>query len=568
MSNVTRARSNRALAGLFFVVSRAVHASPLFAKAIEEEPQETISGTRFWWKMVVSMGLVLLGGAFAGLTLGLMGLDELHLRVLAASSDDPNEKMNAQKVLRLMKKGRHWVLVVLLLGNVIVNESLPIFLDSAIGGGIAAVAISTVMIRVRLIGSVSVMPCAFNATPHRIIPQAVCARYGLQIGAASAPLVLSFMYIFGEHPSFSLARSSTHWYMRCPWPLLAPIAWPIAKLLDWALGKNEENTYKKAELKSFLQFHREGQEPLRDDEISILNGVLSLNEKKVSQIMTPIEDVVTLSSDTILDHQRVDAILSSGYSRFPIHEPGKPTSFIGLLLIKKLLVYDPSQQLPVSAFQLSILPEAKPSISCFQTAADFIGNLRYARTLNPGFRLLTVLDTSRILLQYSQTGRSHLLLISTDPGQPHGALGVITLEDIIEEIISEEIVDETDRYEDNRHKQRAKRQSTAAIMRGIVEREKRRWSFGSDAAPSAETPQTGSGALTPKPTPGKEPMEISRLVPIEEHPANGQYNGPSSYGSINRPSGSRMNGTPETERGRQLNGSTHAGSYTSSPTRI
>ena len=46
------------------------------------------------------------------LTLGLMGLDELHLRVLATSSDDVNEKNNANKVLRLMKKGRHWVLVV------------------------------------------------------------------------------------------------------------------------------------------------------------------------------------------------------------------------------------------------------------------------------------------------------------------------------------------------------------------------------------------------------------------------------------------------------------------------
>jgi metal transporter CNNM len=66
------------------------------------------------------------------LTLGLMGLDELHLRVLATSSEDLTEKRNAQKgglpnkprlisesikwatqpVLKLMQKGRHWVLVV------------------------------------------------------------------------------------------------------------------------------------------------------------------------------------------------------------------------------------------------------------------------------------------------------------------------------------------------------------------------------------------------------------------------------------------------------------------------
>ena len=39
---------------------------------------------------------------------------------------------------------------------------------------------------------------------------------------------------------------------------------------------------------------------------------------------------------------------------------------------------------------------------------------------------------------------------------------------ILQEIISEEIVDETDRYEDNQHRKRAKRVTTASIMRGWV----------------------------------------------------------------------------------------------------
>ena len=51
----------------------------------------------FWYKLIIAAVLIILGGIFAGLTLGLMGLDELHLRVLAASSDDPIEKRNAQK---------------------------------------------------------------------------------------------------------------------------------------------------------------------------------------------------------------------------------------------------------------------------------------------------------------------------------------------------------------------------------------------------------------------------------------------------------------------------------------
>lgn len=71
---------------------------------------------------------------------------------------------------------------------------------------------------------------------------------------------------------------------------IAPVAYPIAWLLDRVLGSDDEgNTYKKAELRSFLQFHRNSPEPLRDDEITILNGVLSLNDKKVDEIMTPMK---------------------------------------------------------------------------------------------------------------------------------------------------------------------------------------------------------------------------------------------------------------------------------------
>jgi len=73
----------------------------------------------------------------AGLTLALMGLDMVNLKILETSGSDV-ERIRAAKVLKLLEKGRHWVLVVLLLGNVIVNESLPIFL-SDFGSGITAV---------------------------------------------------------------------------------------------------------------------------------------------------------------------------------------------------------------------------------------------------------------------------------------------------------------------------------------------------------------------------------------------------------------------------------------------
>lgn len=80
-----------------------------------------------------------------------MGQDEIYLQVLAHSGD-PSERKNAKRVLRLLERGKHWVLVTLLLSNVITNETLPIVLDRSLGGGWPAVVSSTILIgRCRLV---------------------------------------------------------------------------------------------------------------------------------------------------------------------------------------------------------------------------------------------------------------------------------------------------------------------------------------------------------------------------------------------------------------------------------
>jgi CBS domain containing-hemolysin-like protein len=74
-----------------------------------------------------------------------MGLDQTNLHVLIESGT-PSERKSAKTVLALLARGKHWVLVTLLLSNVIVNETLPIILDGVLGGGWQAVVISTALI--------------------------------------------------------------------------------------------------------------------------------------------------------------------------------------------------------------------------------------------------------------------------------------------------------------------------------------------------------------------------------------------------------------------------------------
>ncbi|BFZ61287.1 cell agglutination protein Mam3 [Saitoella coloradoensis] len=356
----------------------------------EPFPAEPVDTAAFWWKVAISVVLVLAGGVFAGLTLGLMGQDVVNLKVVEASGT-PLERKHAHSVLSLLERGKHWVLVTLLLSNVITNETLPIVADSVLGGGWPAIVISTVSIVI------------FG----EIIPQSMCVRYGLGIGARCAPFVVGLMYV------------------------LYPIAYPTAMLLDWALGEDTGTMYKKAGLKTLVSLHGNSAlhshaEALNEDEVTIISAVLDLKETPIGDVMTPIQDVYVMSAEHVLDEKVMDEILSAGYSRIPIHAPGQPTNFIGMLLVKTLITYDPEDARPVSSFALATLPETACETSCLD------------------------------MLNWFQEGKSHMVIVSEHPGENHGALGVVTLEDIIEELIGEEIVDETDVFIDVRgHLKRA-----------------------------------------------------------------------------------------------------------------
>ncbi|KAE8555990.1 hypothetical protein EYB25_000689 [Talaromyces marneffei] len=333
-----------------------------------------------WLYLTISVVLVLSGGAFAGLTIALMGQDEIYLQVIASSGEE-SEKEYATAVLKLLKKGKHWVLVTLLLSNVITNETLPIVLDRSLGGGWPAVVGSTVLIVI------------FG----EVVPQSICVRYGLPIGAWMAPFVLLLMY------------------------LMSPVAWPVAKLLDRLLGEDHGTVYKKAGLKTLVTLHKSlgaAGEQLNSDEVTIISACLDLKEKAVGTIMTPMEDVFTMSADTVLDEAMMDLILSQGYSRIPIHATDNERNFVGMLLVKMLITYDPEDCKMVRDFALATLPETRPETSCLD------------------------------IVNFFQEGKSHMVLVSDYPGEDHGALGVVTLEDVIEELIGEEIIDESDVFID------------------------------------------------------------------------------------------------------------------------
>ncbi|KAJ7053918.1 hypothetical protein C8F01DRAFT_1165309 [Mycena amicta] len=266
--------------------------------------------------------LVLSSGLFAGLTLGYMSLDETQLNVLSISGT-PEQREYANKIKPIRKNG-HLLLVTLLLANMITNESLPIVADPILGGGVQSVVASTVLIVIFA----------------EIIPQSLFTRHGLYLGAKMAGFTKILIYILGI------------------------FSWPVAKLLELALGPHHGIIYRRAELKELIAMHSSlathGGD-LKTDTVTIIGATLDLQEKVVRQAMTPIEDVFMLSIDASLDYDLLKQICLTGHSRVPVYEEvelngNKVKKILGILLVKQCVLLDPKDAIPLRKIPLNKVP--------------------------------------------------------------------------------------------------------------------------------------------------------------------------------------------------------------------
>ncbi|RKO91099.1 hypothetical protein BDK51DRAFT_20603 [Blyttiomyces helicus] len=355
-----------------------------------------------YWSFLVAIGvLVIAGGIFAGLTIGLMSLDETNLAILKLSGT-VEEKAWAARIEPIRRNG-HLLLVTLLLANTVINETLPVLMHSLKWDGYKAVLISTALIVV------------FG----EIIPQAICARYGLQVGAFFAYPVRILIWVV---------------YI---------IAYPIARLLDWILGHKHGVIYRRSELKELMALHGEDQEgPLTKDEVSVLRAVLELRDKSVLNVMTSLEHVFMLPLETKLDRPTMENIMKAGHSRVPIYASDRGC-IIGVVLVKQLIINDPDDAIPLSDIKIRRLPRVTARIPLFEMLHVFeqggshmavVYDSLPGQTEQPG-------ESSRNGEALARIVQPTWTYASPRQADSSGGnvLGIVTLEDIIEELLGEEV---------------------------------------------------------------------------------------------------------------------------------
>lgn len=245
---------------------------------------------------------VCLSAMYCGLTIGIMGMDATTLEIIAEAGPSP-DCVYANNILPLRRLG-HQLLVMLLLGNM-----LTLVLTAQL---IAAILRTSVL--VNFITSTCLI-LIFG----EIIPMSICSngKYALYLGSASIPVLRLSLFV------------------------LYPICRPLGLLLDYLVPHEAGEVFDRAELKKLITLHSEkfaSQTGMGDEESKMIVSALELKETSVMDVMTPLEKVRMVNSAAVMDSALQQTFWEWGKSRIPVFEGdgGKPR-IVGLLYVKSLI---------------------------------------------------------------------------------------------------------------------------------------------------------------------------------------------------------------------------------------
>ena len=180
-------------------------------------------------------------------------------------------------------------------------------------------------------------------------------------------------------------------------------SWGMRGLRKW-LGTAPETR------DELLKLVQDSQRFLEPDTVAMLEGVLDLPATKIREVMTPRTAMISLQEDDeLLDILHV--LVESAHSRFPVFSSDQPDNVVGILLAKDLLPFLTEQGAKVDVRALMRQPLFVPES---------------ARS-----------DQVLRMLKHTQT---HIAIVIDEYGTTSG---LVTLEDILEEIVGE-IEDEHD----------------------------------------------------------------------------------------------------------------------------
>ncbi|KAK0425851.1 hypothetical protein QR680_009428 [Steinernema hermaphroditum] len=330
--------------------------------------------------ILLYVALIWLSALFSGLNLAFMCVTLNELTLIEQSGDEL-ESVSARKIIPLRKRA-NWLICTFATGNAVANIGCTIFMELMWKGHSA---------RTMLIAT-STLPVVFTVLFAEIIPQTICNRRGLCVASKTRYVTMFFMGLF------------------------APFTFPISKILDWTLGTQGVEIYDRGRISAMIKLQADTKENGIPGDI--IQRAFNLPMITVGTVMTPINDAFLLSTNDVLDKQRMILIMEKGYTRIPVYEGHNRGKVVAILNVKDLVFAQPEKK---------------------QKVGEICDKMNYGRQV----RFVTEEMRARPLMSEMIKGHQHLAMVVRYAQKSYLLVGLITLEDIIEEIVGE-IQDDTD----------------------------------------------------------------------------------------------------------------------------
>src|SRR5450432_395279 len=192
-------------------------------------------------------------------------------------------------------------------------------------------------------------------------------------------------------------------------PITHAIYWISNKLVSLFGGRESAPYVTEEEIKTLVDAGSE-EGVIEDEEKEMIYSIFQFGDKVAREIMLPRIDIVALDADTSTQ-EALDLVLAEGHSRIPLYE-GTVDKIIGLLYAKDLLVVWRDGQ------------SKERKVREIMRPAYFVPESKKAGSL----------------LEELQQRKIHMAIVIDEYG---GTAGLITIEDLVEEIVGE-IQDEYD----------------------------------------------------------------------------------------------------------------------------
>ena len=200
--------------------------------------------------------------------------------------------------------------------------------------------------------------------------------------------------------------------------LIYPVSETLTEIIKAATSKIHIHKHKTVLTKDEIgELSEIGQEKgtLEEEEHEIIKSIVSFRNILASEIMTPRVDIKAIQSNASFN-QVVSMINETGHSRFPLYTDDLDT-IVGILSAKDILPFIKNGN-----------PRKAINLSSIARKAMFVPKTKKIKNL----------------LREFQSKKTHIAIVVDEYG---GTAGLITLEDIIEEVVGE-IWDEYDKEED------------------------------------------------------------------------------------------------------------------------